>query len=85
MLPFNKDVEFILGRPNFVCGGIARQLRECGKEIPEKAEAEQAAVIYFLLEMYEKHGDNWNEAAVKWVKDNQSLKQTETTDTADCE
>lgn len=40
-LEFNKEVEYILGRPNFVCGGVARRLRQLDFKIDKKAEAEQ--------------------------------------------
>lgn len=62
MFEFNDETEWILGRPNFWCSGIARILREKGQAIPKKAEAEQAAVIYWMLELYDKHGSNWKEA-----------------------
>ncbi len=64
MFEFTDDIEWILGRPNFVCGQIARILREGGIEIPEKAEAEQARVIYWLLEMHQQHGEDWREKIV---------------------
>ena len=76
MFEFNEETELILGRPNFVCGAIAQQLRSCGKEIPPKAEKEQAAVIYWLLEMYEQHGNEWDKAAYQWIKDNQPQEQS---------
>jgi len=73
MIKFDKEVEWILGRPNFWCAPLAGGLRECGKEIPTHAEEEQAAVIYFMLEMYEKHGSNWRDKAREWLKFNKAL------------
>lgn len=57
--PLNETVEEILGRPNFTCAHIARILRIGGAFIAPKAEAEQAAVIHFLLGQYIEHGDDW--------------------------
>ncbi len=70
MFEFNKTTEWMLGRPNFWCGSIAQGLRACGREIKKHAEEEQAAVIYWMLEMYEKHGENWNDEAKKWLEEN---------------
>ena len=72
MFKFNKETEWILGRPNFWCGPLAQSLRECGKEIRRHAEEEQAAVIYFLLEIYEKHGEQWKDKASDWLKNNRT-------------
>lgn len=64
-LKFNEQTKEILGRPNFSCSPIASALREIGHTIPRKAEEEQAAVIYWMLSMYQKHGDNWRKEAEK--------------------
>lgn len=53
----------ILGRPNFTCIRLAQLLRLSGAEIAKKAEAEQAAVIHYLLGFYLKHGNQWAEKA----------------------
>lgn len=53
----------ILGRPNFACATIAEMLRQAGQDVDHKAEAEQAAVIHYLLGLHVKHGDAWLEAA----------------------
>ena len=65
MFEFTEDVQWILGRPNYACHDIAKILRISGIEIDTKAEAEQARVIYWMLEMQEKHGDDWREEANK--------------------
>lgn len=57
--PLNDDLREILGRPNFACHEIARLLRRMGHEIAERAEAEQAAVIYWMLTKYAAHGRDW--------------------------
>ncbi|HHY0482701.1 hypothetical protein [Vibrio parahaemolyticus] len=69
-LKLNDDMKFILGRPNFWCGGVAPALRAHGYEIPAKAEEEQAAVIHFLLNQYLTHGDEWRDKTtdILWKK-----------------
>lgn len=61
--PMNEDLGDILGRPNFTCVSIANLLRFNGQSIPAKAEDEQASCIYFLLDLYLKHGGAWREKA----------------------
>jgi hypothetical protein len=62
-LPWNETVAKILGRPCFVLGAFAETLRLDGQVIPRKAEAEQAAVIYWMLNHYLAHGEGWSEIA----------------------
>jgi len=57
----SEDEKFIMGRPNFTCGAIARLLRTQGFEIPTKAEKEQSIVIFMMLEFYKKFGVNWKD------------------------
>ncbi len=64
----NDEVRDILGRPNFTCINIAKRLREKGHEIKCKAEDEQAAVIYWMLSMYVKHGKQWKEEGEAYLK-----------------
>jgi hypothetical protein len=59
--PLNYTLREILGRPNFMCGGIAASLRQLGHNIECKAEAEQAAVIHWMLTSYALHGDAWRD------------------------
>lgn len=63
MFELNKHTIEILGKPNFTCAAHAQLFRLDGQAIPYKAEAEQAAVIYWLLCVYEEHGDKWREVA----------------------
>lgn len=63
LFEFDDQIEFILGRPSFWCAPIANVLRLDGKQIPNKAEAEQAAVIYWMLQQYGKFGKDWKDAA----------------------
>jgi len=57
--PLNDEMREILGRPNFSCARIAQVLRIGDADIACKAEAEQAAVIYWMLSMYGTHGADW--------------------------
>ena len=59
IFPLNDDTRWILGQPNFRCGAIAQFLRILGHSIEYKAEEEQAAVIYWMLTLYDKHGSDW--------------------------
>lgn len=59
MFDLNDETRWILGRPNFSCAGIAEGLRAGGHVIERKAEHEQAAVIHWMLTMYEQHGAEW--------------------------
>lgn len=58
--PLDDELVAILGRPNFMCAGIAARMRELGHTIKTRAENEQAAVLHLLLSFYLKHG------AVEW-------------------
>jgi hypothetical protein len=58
-IKLNDDTRFILGRPLFWCGSLSRDLRELGHDIPRKAEEEQAYVIYWMLGLYNQHGEIW--------------------------
>jgi len=62
------DLIEILGRPNFTCIRIAQLFRLSGQTIPQKSEAEQAAVIYFLLRAYLRHGKEWSTHAEAELK-----------------
>ena len=70
MFELNEDTRWILGRPCFTVAKIAWLLRDSGyREVATKAEDEQAVAIYWMLEMYEKHGANWREEADKRIKE----------------
>lgn len=68
-LPFDDAVKQILGAPCFICGPIAHVLRKARHDIPKKAEAEQAHVIYWLLGIYKEHGDAWEAHANRLLDD----------------
>lgn len=59
--PLNDDVRWILGQPNFNCVTTAQLLRSLGHEIERKAEAEQAAVIHWMLGVYMQHGEKFRD------------------------
>ncbi|HGG9147507.1 TPA: ead/Ea22-like family protein [Enterobacter cloacae] len=61
--PLNAELIAILGRPNFTCAHLAELLRKGGQDIGRKAECEQAAVIYWFLDLYLKYGDKWESIA----------------------
>lgn len=63
MIALDDEVRWILGRPNFACHGIAESLRRNGHMIERKAEAEQAAVLHFMLSAYEEYGKDWRDCA----------------------
>lgn len=60
--PLDDDLRTILGRPNFACIRLANDLRAVGFEIAHKAEAEQAAVLHYMLGFYLSHGTGWADA-----------------------
>lgn len=61
--PLTPAAAEILGRICFQCIHVAQLLRAIGHEIETRAEAEQAAVIHYLLSFYATHGDGWAAAA----------------------
>ncbi|QIN37517.1 hypothetical protein [Enterobacter ludwigii] len=61
--PLNDELIAILGRPNFTCAHLAELLRKGGQDISRKSECEQAAVIYWFLDLYLKYGDKWESIA----------------------
>jgi hypothetical protein len=61
--PLNAALTEILGRPSSRCGNIAYILRKGGQDIRPRPEDEQAAAVYFLLDIYLKHGDGWHKRA----------------------
>ena len=65
MFELNDETRWILGQPNFACGPIANVLRLQGAEINTKAEDEQAYVIYWMLSLYLKFGDDWRKEGDK--------------------
>lgn len=68
MFELDDETRWILGRPNFACAGIAACLRKLGHEIAQKAEAEQAATLHWMLCLYETHGADWRDQAEAIIK-----------------
>lgn len=73
MFELNDETRWILGRPNFMLIGLAQRLRQLGHVIPTKAEAEQAACIYWMLCLYEQHGENWRAEGEKILRADQQV------------
>ncbi len=67
-IPLDDHTRDILGTMCFQCISIATALRAMGHDIPTKAEAEQAAVIHWKLNLYLAHGDKWREAGSQQLK-----------------
>ncbi len=67
-LTLSEDEKSILGRPNFACGQIAERMRQMGIDCPKKAEAEQALVIFTMLEFHKSDGEAWAEKMNEWLK-----------------
>lgn len=64
----DEEILWILGRPNFYCASYAPYLRRLGIQIEKKAEAEQAAVILWMLNLYFQHGECWRDWAAELLK-----------------
>ena len=76
--PLNADLIDILGRPNFMCAGIATRLRDFGFEIKRKAEHEQAAVAHWCLGLYLQHGDAWEAKANEFLSSSPTKSESRT-------
>lgn len=64
----NEELLNILGLPNFACGQIANGLRRLGWQIAPKAELEQASVLFWMLQLYLKHGEKWRDVGEEILK-----------------
>ena len=58
-----QEVRDVLGMMIFNTGPIAHAFRAAGKDIPRKAEEEQAVVLFWLLGHALKHGTDWRKHA----------------------
>ncbi len=65
---FDDEVKFILGRPCFVVTEEAEMLRSRGQQIPYRAEDQQAAVLFWLLQMYQEYGAEWRQAVRREIE-----------------
>ena len=68
-ISLDDETRWILGRPCFAVIGIVKVLRQNGHDIARKAEDEQAAAIFWMLQMYVKHGEDWRDKASKWLSE----------------
>lgn len=66
---YDLDLKWILGRPNYACIPIAQVLRASGETIPNKAESEQAAAIFWMLETKVRHGSEWRDRGAEELRD----------------
>lgn len=57
--PNDEEVQWILGRPAFMCGPIAHIFQAAGYKIKTRCEDEQAFVLTWMLRTYLKHGNEW--------------------------
>lgn len=73
-VPLDDETRWILGQPCFAVHSYANWLRQQGVEIKSKAEAEQAAVIHWMLNLYLAHGPKWREEGRRLL--DESLKAT---------
>jgi len=67
-LTLSEDEKDIMGRPNFACGKIAHRMRAMGFKVAEKAEEEQALVIWAMLEFYKEFGKDWSDKMNEFLK-----------------
>jgi len=65
----NKHTKWIFGRINFLCFQYVAAIRAMGHDIGDESREEQAEVIHFFLNLYEKHGEDW------WTELQKLLKQ----------
>lgn len=62
------ELEKILGTMCFQTISLSQILRAGGQAIEPRAEAEQAAVLHWMLSLWAVHGDEWRKAAVREVE-----------------
>ncbi|EIF32555.1 hypothetical protein BCh11DRAFT_00283 [Burkholderia sp. Ch1-1] len=60
---FTDELQWILGLLCFRCITYAQTLRKAGRDIPNKAEAEQAATLDWMLRHYLRDPENWRDTA----------------------
>lgn len=73
---FTEDLQWILGLMCFQCIQYAQALRKGGRDISNKAEAEQAATLDFLLRHYMRNPEHWREAASRELRTMAALAAT---------
>lgn len=73
-IPFDTEVQDILGRPNFSLIWLANKLRRGGASIEPRSEAEQAYCLHWMLSLYLKHGSAWRDAGEAAIN---AMQQTE--------
>ena len=68
----SNEEKLILGRPNFLCGSIAEKMRQKGIECENKSEAEQALVVYTLLQFHAEYGVLWADKFGNFIKEDET-------------
>lgn len=71
-----------LGTMCFEAGPIAGLFRQTGEDIPRKAEAEQAFVLFWLLKLALEHGDGFRRIAGAEIQRRLESVPTRTSNTA---
>jgi len=67
-LTLSEEEKNIMGRPNFACAKIAHRMRAMGFKVEERAEEEQALVIWTMLEFYKEFGKDWTDKMNEFLK-----------------
>ena len=67
-LTLSDDEKYIMGQPNFTLIRIAHRMRDMGFEVAQKAEEEQALVIWAMLEFYKEFGKDWSDKMNEFLK-----------------
>ena len=67
--PLQGELQEILGTMIFHTGGIGRRLDQLGiYKVEKRAEAEQAATLHWMINLYLEHGDQWRAIGEKILK-----------------
>jgi len=67
--PLEGELKEIMGMMIFNTGGIGRRLDQLGLyKVERRAEAEQAAALHWMVNLYLLHGNRWREAGEKILK-----------------
>lgn len=70
-IPWDDEVRWILGRPNFMVARLGEKLRKTDATYADtkaRAEDEQAVAIHWMLTLYLRHGADWRSEAEKLFK-----------------
>lgn len=62
------ELSEVLGMPMWETGPLAHAFRAAGRDIPRKAEAEQAFVLHWLTGLALQHGAKWRSVAADEIE-----------------